>query len=51
MLVESAEGDAAKQQQLADSLLERGVQALVVVPHNAETAGAIVAAAKKKMSG
>ena len=51
VLVESAEGDAAKQQQLADSLLERGVQALVVVPHNAETAGAIVAAAKKKNVG
>lgn len=51
VLVESAEGDAAKQQQLADSLLERGVQALVVVPHNAETASAIVAAAKKKNVG
>jgi D-xylose transport system substrate-binding protein len=51
VLVESAEGDAAKQQQLADSLLERGVQALVVVPHNAETASAIVTAAKKKNVG
>ena len=51
VLVESAEGDAAKQQQLAESLLERGVQALVVVPHNAEAAGAIVAAAKKKSVG
>ena len=48
MMVESAEGDAAKQLQLAESLLERGAQALVVVPHNAETAGKIVAAAKKK---
>ena len=51
VLVESADGDAAKQQQLADSLLERGVQALVVVPHNAEAAGAIVTAAKKKNVG
>jgi D-xylose transport system substrate-binding protein len=51
VLVESAEGDAAKQQQLAESLLERGVQTLVVVPHNAEAAGAIVAAAKKKSVG
>src|SRR5688572_9995476 len=51
VLVESAEGDAAKQQQLAESLLERGVQALVVVPHNAEAAGAIVAAAKKRSVG
>ena len=51
VLVESAEGDAAKQQQLAESLLERGVQALVVVPHNAEAAGAIVAAARKRNVG
>lgn len=51
VLVESADGDAAKQQQLADSLLERGVQALVVVPHNAETAGAIVEAAQKRNVG
>jgi D-xylose transport system substrate-binding protein len=51
VLVESADGDAAKQQQLAESLLERGVQALVVVPHNAEAAGAIVAAAKKRSVG
>jgi D-xylose transport system substrate-binding protein len=51
VLVESADGDAAKQQQLAESLLERGVQALVVVPHSAEAAGAIAAAARKRSVG
>ena len=47
VLVEAAERDDAKQLQQAESLLERGVQALVVVPHNAEAAGKIVEAAKK----
>ena len=48
VMVEAAERDDAKQLQQAESLLERGAQALVVVPHNAETAGKIVEAAKKK---
>ena len=48
VLVESAERDDAKQLQQAESLLERGVQALVVVPHSAEAAGQIVEAAKKR---
>jgi D-xylose transport system substrate-binding protein len=48
VLVEAAERDDAKQLQQAESLLERGVQALVVVPHNAEAAGRIVEAAKKR---
>jgi ABC-type sugar transport system substrate-binding protein len=48
VLVEAAERDDAKQLQQAESLLERGVQALVVVPHNAEAAGKIVEAAKKR---
>ena len=48
VLVEAAERDDAKQLQQAESLLERGVQALVVVPHGAEAAGRIVEAAKKK---
>ena len=48
MLVEAAERDDAKQLQQAESLLERGVQALVVVPHGAEAAGKIVEAAKKR---
>jgi D-xylose transport system substrate-binding protein len=48
VLVESAERDDAKQLQLAESLLERGVQALVVVPHDAEAAAQIVEAASKR---
>ena len=48
VLVEAAERDDAKQLQQAESLLERGVQVLVVVPHGAEAAGQIVAAAKKR---
>jgi D-xylose transport system substrate-binding protein len=48
VLVEAAERDDAKQLQQAESLLERGVQALVVVPHNAEAAGKIVEVAKKR---
>ncbi|HET7217419.1 MAG TPA: substrate-binding domain-containing protein [Vicinamibacterales bacterium] len=48
VLVESAERDDAKQLQQAESLLERGAQALVVVPHGAEAAARIVEAAKKK---
>lgn len=48
VLVESAERDDAKQLQQAESLLARGVQALVVVPHGAEAAGRIVEAAKKR---
>ena len=48
VMVEAAERDDARQLQQAESLLERGAQALVVVPHNAETAGRIVDAAKKR---
>lgn len=48
VLVEAAERDDAKQLQQAESLLDRGVQALVVVPHGAEAAGKIVEAAKKR---
>jgi D-xylose transport system substrate-binding protein len=48
VLVEAAGFDDAKQLQQAESLLERGVQALVVVPHSAEKAGQIVAAAAKR---
>src|SRR5918992_6205934 len=42
VLVESAERDDAKQLQQAESLLERGVQVLVVVPHSSEAAARIV---------
>jgi D-xylose transport system substrate-binding protein len=48
VLVEAAERDDARQLQQAQSLLDRGVQALVVVPHGAEAAAKIVEAAKAK---
>jgi D-xylose transport system substrate-binding protein len=48
VLVESGAADGAAQLKQAESLLERGVQVLVVVPHNAEDASKIVEAAKKK---
>jgi D-xylose transport system substrate-binding protein len=48
VMVETAERDDAKQLKQAESLLERGAQALVVVPHGAEAAGRIVEVAKKR---
>lgn len=48
VLVEAAERDDAKQLQQAISLLDRGVEALVVVPHGAEAAAKIVEAAKQR---
>jgi D-xylose transport system substrate-binding protein len=48
VLVETAERDDAKQLQQAESLLERNVKALVIVPHSSEAAGKIVEAAKKR---
>ena len=48
VLVEAAERDDAKQLQQAESLLARGVQVLVVVPHSSEAAAQIVEAAKKR---
>jgi D-xylose transport system substrate-binding protein len=48
VLVESAELDDARQLQQAESLLARGVQVLVVVPHSSDAAGRIVEAAKKR---
>jgi len=47
-LVEVAEGDSAKQLAQAQSMLEKGVKVLVVVPHDAQRAGAIVEAAKAR---
>jgi len=47
VLVEAAERDDARQLQQAESLLARGVQALVIVPHSSEAAAQIVEAAKK----
>ena len=43
--VRSADGDAARQRQVADDLLAAGVRVLVVVPTDLEQAGGIVSAA------
>jgi D-xylose transport system substrate-binding protein len=48
VLVESAARDDAKQLQQAESLLDRNVKVLVVVPHSSEAAAKIVEAAKKR---
>jgi D-xylose transport system substrate-binding protein len=48
VLVESAERDDERQLQQAQSMLEQGVKALVVVPHDAEKAGRIVEAARAR---
>jgi D-xylose transport system substrate-binding protein len=48
VMVEAAGFDDEKQLQQAQSLLDKGAQALVVVPHSAERAARIVEAAAKK---
>ena len=48
ILVQSANSDDALQTQQAENLLTQGVDVLVVVPHNAEIAGAIVDSAKRQ---
>jgi D-xylose transport system substrate-binding protein len=47
-VVRSADNDQAKQLQQAEELLKEGVKVLVVVPHDAEKAAAIVEIAKKQ---
>ncbi len=47
-IVEVAEGDSDKQLAQAQAMLEKGVKVLVVVPHDAQRAGAIVEAAKAR---
>ena len=47
-IVEVADGDSAKQLAQAQALLEKGVNVLVVIPHDAQRAGAIVEAAKAR---
>jgi D-xylose transport system substrate-binding protein len=42
LVTEAAEGDQAKQVQLADKLLNDGIRALILVPHDAEKAAPIV---------
>jgi D-xylose transport system substrate-binding protein len=48
VFVQSANGDDRVQTQQADNLLTRGIDALVVIPHNGEIAASIVEAAKAK---
>ena len=48
VLIETAEGDDELQLQQAQKLLDAGVKSLVLVPHDAEKATRIVAAAKAK---
>jgi D-xylose transport system substrate-binding protein len=48
VVVEIAEGDAARQLAQAQSALEKGVKVLVVIPHDARRAGDIVEAAKAR---
>lgn len=48
VLVESAERDDERQLAQAQSMLQQGIKALVVVPHNAEAAGRIVEAARQQ---
>jgi D-xylose transport system substrate-binding protein len=46
VMVEAAEGDRARQAQLADKLLAAGIKVLVLIPNDAEAAAEIVAKAK-----
>ena len=47
MLVQVANGDDAVQNAQADNLLTKGVDVLIVAPHNGETAASIVEAAHR----
>lgn len=48
VLVRAAEGDHDRQVKLATELLDAGVRALVIVPHDSAKAGAIVQMAKQR---
>ncbi len=48
VITQSAEGDDEVQMKQAESMLTQGVDVLVIVPHNAEVAGAIVDLAKRQ---
>ena len=48
VIVQSADGDDEAQVNQAQSLLLQGIDVLVVIPHNADVAGAIVDAAKRQ---
>jgi D-xylose transport system substrate-binding protein len=48
VVIQSADGDDAKQVQQAENLLTQGVDVLVLVPHNAEIGASIVESAKRE---
>lgn len=48
VIVEAADGDRAKQSQLADKMLAEGIKVLVLIPNDAEAASEIVDKAKAK---
>jgi D-xylose transport system substrate-binding protein len=48
VLVEAAEGDQARQNELAAKLLDAGIKALVIVAHDTDNAAGIVEAARAK---
>jgi D-xylose transport system substrate-binding protein len=48
VVLQSADGDDAKQVQQAENLLTQGIDVLVLVPHNAEIGASIVESAKRE---
>lgn len=48
LILQAADGDDDLQMKQAESVLTQGVDVLVIVPHNAEVAGAIVELAKRQ---
>ena len=48
LILQAADGDDDLQMKQAESMLTQGVDVLVIVPHNAEVAGAIVDLAKRQ---
>jgi D-xylose transport system substrate-binding protein len=48
LILQAADGDDDLQMKQAESMLTQGVDVLVIVPHNAEVAGAIVDMAKRQ---
>lgn len=48
MLLQTADGSDDAQMKQVESLLTQGIDVLVIVPHNAEVAGAMVEMAKRQ---
>ena len=48
LILQAADGDDDLQMKQAESLLTQGIDVLVIVPHNAEVAGAVVDLAKRQ---